>query len=183
MSMNCITCGTAMPDISEFCPACGRALPRDEAVKLSAEATAGRDSTDPVPPPESRTTDSLDSSGEERSRPGPPVAWNDRLSAAAAYLTIIPAIVFLFLKPYAQRPFVRFHAGQSIIFWGLALILLGIGVLASTFGFLLIWLFTGTLVVLGLSLTWLVLSIKALQGEYFRLPGVGDVAERLLALA
>jgi uncharacterized membrane protein len=113
--------------------------------------------------------------------PAPPVLMNDRLVAAAAYLTFLPAVAFLFLKPYAGRRFVRFHSLQSVCFWILVAILLGLGVIASTFGFLLIWLFTGTLVALGLSLTWLVLSIKALQGEWFRLPAVGDFCEQFVS--
>jgi uncharacterized membrane protein len=166
MSINCITCGTTMPDISEFCPSCGRAV--QLAVRTgSTPDPSGAIVADPTPEPEMR--------------PAPSVIWNDRVFAAAAYCTFIPAVAFLFIKPYAHREFVRFHSLQSVFFWILVALLLGIGVLASTFGFLLLWLFAGTLVVLGLSLTWLVLSIKALQGEWFRLPGLGQVAEQLVA--
>jgi uncharacterized membrane protein len=83
------------------------------------------------------------------------------------------------MTPYARRRFVRFHSLQSCFFWVLVIALLGIGVLASSIGFLLLWLFTGTLVVLALFLTWVLLSIKALQGEWFHLPWLGQLAEQI----
>jgi uncharacterized membrane protein len=106
-----------------------------------------------------------------------PVNTKDRLLGGIAYLTFLPAIAFLVLKQYQRRQFIRFHARQSIFFWILVVALGGLGVLASTFGFLLVWMVTSILVVLALFLTWLVLSIKALQGEWFKLPGLGNLAQ------
>lgn len=106
-----------------------------------------------------------------------PVNTNDRLLGGIAYLTFLPAVAFLVLKQYQRRQFIRFHARQSIFFWILVVALGGFGVLASTFGFLLVWMVTSILVVLALFLTWLVLSIKALQGEWFKLPGLGNLAQ------
>lgn len=102
---------------------------------------------------------------------------NDRFLGAIAYLTFLPAVAFLILKQYKRRQFIRFHARQSIFFWILVAALAGLGLLASTFGFLLVWIVTSILVVLALALTWLVLSIKALQGEWFELPGLGNLAQ------
>ena len=107
---------------------------------------------------------------------GSQATLNDRLLAAAAYLTFLPAVVFLLIRRYQRRGFIRFHAWQSIFFWILIAVLAGIGMLASTFGFLLVWLVTGILVVVALFLTWLVLEIKALRGEWFHLPWVGTLA-------
>jgi uncharacterized membrane protein len=175
MAITCITCGSTMPDVSEFCPSCGRAVQRARPQDLpaSSEAPPLLTKSEVLPPSHSAS--------EPDQPPAPAVVMNDRLVAAAAYLTFLPAVAFLFLKPYAGRRFVRFHSLQSVCFWLLVVVLLGLGVIASTFGFLLIWLFTGTLVALGLSLTWLVLSIKALQGEWFRLPAVGDFCEQFMA--
>jgi uncharacterized membrane protein len=167
MTINCITCEASMPDVSEFCPSCGRAVQR---------AVPSRDAV--VAATKVSEANSQDLTPEPETRPAPSVVWNDRLFGAIAYCTFIPAVALLFIKPYAHREFVRFHSLQSVFFWIVVAVLLGIGVLASTFGFLLLWLFAGTLVVLALSLTWLVLSIKALQGEWFRLPGLGQVAEQ-----
>ena len=40
----------------------------------------------------------------------------DNVAGALAYVTIIPAIVFLVLEPFNRKRFVRFHAFQSIFF-------------------------------------------------------------------
>ena len=39
---------------------------------------------------------------------------SENAAAAIAYLTIIPAIIFLVLEPYNKMPLVRFHSWQSI---------------------------------------------------------------------
>ena len=38
----------------------------------------------------------------------------DNVAGALAYVTIIPAILFLVLEPYNRRPFIRFHAFQCL---------------------------------------------------------------------
>jgi len=176
MSMTCITCGSTMPDISEFCPSCGRAVQLARSAEQTADATPkpsafeGKIATlpDPIIEPENAS-------------PTPQIALNDRLAAAAAYFTFLPACAFLLMKSYSTRRFVRFHSLQSVFFWALVAVFVGAGVLVSTIGFLLLWLFAGTLVVLGVSLTWLLLSVKALQGEWFRLPALGDVCEQIVS--
>src|ERR1700685_2102486 len=40
----------------------------------------------------------------------------DNVAGMLAYVTIIPAIIFLVLEPYNKNRFVRFHAWQSIFF-------------------------------------------------------------------
>jgi len=153
-----------MPEISEFCPACGRPV---------------REGTFFAPEPKPQTEEPADEStpdDESSAAVLPPVAWNDRVVGACAYLTFVPAVVFLFLKQYHERKFVRFHAFQSIFFWAAVVILLGLGLLASTFGWLFVWLVIGALVSLGLFFTWIVLAIKALQGEWFELPWLGELA-------
>jgi uncharacterized membrane protein len=173
MPITCITCGSSMPDVSEFCPACGRAV-------QPAQSTEPASPPIPVPPTAKvQPPPILEPFPEAAIPPPPPVVLNDRLCAAASYFTFIPAVAFLFMKPYARRRFVRFHSLQSCFFWVLVIALLGVGVLASSIGFLLLWLFTGTLVVLALFLTWLLLSIKALQGEWFQLPGFGRLMEQM----
>ncbi len=39
---------------------------------------------------------------------------SDNSVGAIAYITFVPAIIFLILPPYNSSPFVRFHAWQSI---------------------------------------------------------------------
>jgi len=152
-----------MPDVAEFCPSCGRPVKEGNFFA-----------------PEESSTGSANLNSEPAQSPSivlPPVEWQDRVSGAVAYLTFIPAIAFLFLKQYKGRKFVRFHAFQSVFFWSAVVIFALLGVLASMFGWLFGWLLTGTLIGLALFLTWVLLSIKALQGEWFGLPWVGAVAE------
>jgi uncharacterized membrane protein len=156
-----------MPDISEFCPRCGRPV---------------REGTSFAPDPEELVQAERDEEVEEmeeEARPVlPPVAQSDRFVGALAYLTFIPALVFIFLKQFQQRKFVRFHAFQSVFFWGLVIVLLLGGFFASAIGLVFFWLLVGALVTLALFFTWALLSIKALQGEYFELPWLGALAEQ-----
>jgi uncharacterized membrane protein len=112
------------------------------------------------------------------SEAGQPATRNDCWLGAVAYLTFLPAIAFVAVRQLQSRRFVRFHAVQSIMFWVVALAFCALGILVSNFGFLLIWLVCGILVMLAIFLTWLVLSIKALQGEWFHLPWIGSIAEQ-----
>jgi uncharacterized membrane protein len=38
----------------------------------------------------------------------------DNVAGMLAYITIIPAIVFLVMEPYNRNRFIRFHSWQSI---------------------------------------------------------------------
>jgi uncharacterized membrane protein len=160
MPISCGYCGATMPDISEFCPSCGRPVREGNFVT-----------------PEEPDIEEEASEAEAIPAP-PPVDWNDRWIGALAYLTFLPALVFLFLKQFQQRKFVRFHAFQSILFWAAVIVFVLLGLLASMFGWLFGWLLTGTLIGLALFFTWLLLSIKALQGERFGLPLLGPFAEQ-----
>ena len=148
-----------MPDISEFCPSCGRSV-REGNFFAPEEPGIAQDAPEisPTPAP-------------------PPVDWNDRWIRALAYLTFLPALVFLVLRQFKQRKFVRFHALQSLLFWGAVVVFVLLGLLASMFGWLFTWLLSGTLIGLALFFTWLLLWIKALQGEWFGLPWLGSLAQ------
>ena len=148
-----------MPDISEFCPSCGRSV-REGNFFAPEEPGIAQDAPEisPTPAP-------------------PPVDWNDRWIGALAYLTFLPALVFLVLRQFKQRKFVRFHALQSLLFWGAVVVFVLLGLLASMFGWLFTWLLSGTLIGLALFFTWLLLWIKALQGEWFGLPWLGSLAQ------
>ena len=109
------------------------------------------------------------------------------IAGALAYCTFIPAIVFLLVEPYNRDRFVRFHSFQCIGFWLAALV---IGAVLRAAAFLLFFVpLLGYLVVLLLSMAtslglfaiWVVLIVKALQGEMFKLPVVGDFAEQRAA--
>jgi uncharacterized membrane protein len=110
--------------------------------------------------------------------PAPPIPLADRLAGALCYVTFVPAVVFIFVKQYRHQGFVRFHAFQSALFWAAVVGLLLLGLLGSTLGHLFMWFLLGVLVMLALFFTWVVLIVKALQGESFRLPKLGDFATR-----
>ena len=166
-----------MPDISEFCPHCGRAV-REGNVFSPDPVTVPPNAASDRPQPLTASAQAEPSREPIPPAPHPPVDWDDRIPGALAYLTFIPALVFLFIEPYQKRKFVRFHAWQSLLFWAGVLVFVLLGLLASMFGWLFLWLLTGTLISLALFFTWLLLSVKALQGECYSLPFLGPLAEQ-----
>jgi uncharacterized membrane protein len=148
MSISCPQCAVSMPETAAYCPGCGRSMLPVER----ASGTVG--------------------------------ALPETLAGALAYLTIIPAIVFLFVEPYNKNRFVRFHSFQCVGLW---LVVVVVGALLRVVGFvvffipmfgpLLVWLVSG-ISILAFFAVWAVLVVKALQGEMFKLPLVGDFAEK-----
>jgi len=108
----------------------------------------------------------------------------ETIAGSLAYLTFIPAILFLSLAPYNRNRFVRFHSLQCLMLWG-ALVVIAAGLrlagvvlnFVPTLGPLLMVLISGMTVFAAVVL-WLVLIVKALQGESFKIPLLGDLAER-----
>jgi uncharacterized membrane protein len=113
-----------------------------------------------------------------------PARSKDNLIAASAYMTFIPAVVFVLIEPFKRNRFVRFHSFQSI-FLAVATvvaaivmrILYSVLALIPVAGYLLAWL-ASAVALLGWMILWLVLLVKALQGETFRLPWIGNLAEK-----
>jgi uncharacterized membrane protein len=103
----------------------------------------------------------------------------DRAVAALVYLTLLPAAVLLLLPAYRQRTFVRFHAWQSVLIWGAFCLLSIVSMLLSNIAAAMEFLLFGILALLAMFFLWVVLSLKAWQGERFELPIFGGLAERL----
>lgn len=143
----CKSCGQEIGSAA-FCPKCG-------ASQGAAPAPAG----------------SAPSEGLSENAAG-------ALCYALGWLT---GIIFLLID---KRPFVKFHAAQSIVvFGGLHIITIALGMFlgVSLFsgglhffgpGFLLLH-----LVNLAAFILWILLMVKAYQGERFKLPVVSDLAE------
>ena len=156
----CASCGAQMADNVAFCPNCGKAASQPNPAGVA------------TPPPAYDTTTAS----------APPLAEN--IAGMLAYFTIIPAIVFLLIEPYNRNRFVRFHCFQCL-FVAVALIVVDVAlmILSSIFHLLPVigWFITAlmwplySLAVLAL---WLLLVIKAYQHEIYKLPVVGDMAER-----
>ena len=103
----------------------------------------------------------------------------DNVAGMLAYFTFIPAIVFLVLEPYNKSRFIRFHAFQCI-FVSVALFALGVALgIISMIPFLgLITIPLHFVIWLGAFALWIILVLKAYQGQMFKLPVVGDMAEK-----
>ena len=107
---------------------------------------------------------------------GAPAAGAGGLSqnaaAALAYVTIIPAIIFLVLEPYSKIPFVRFHAMQSLglnIVWIVVLMVLTV---IPIIGWILM-----PFVGLAFLAVWIYVVLQAYKGNWFKLPGLGNIAQ------
>jgi len=110
-----------------------------------------------------------------------PSGLTDNAAGAIAYITFVPAIVFLVLPPYNASPYVRFHAWQSI-FLNVAAVIISIA-----FSFLMVFfMFFGAFFLLAISrliwllwfVLWLVCVLKALNGQRFKVPIIGDLAAK-----
>jgi uncharacterized membrane protein len=98
---------------------------------------------------------------------------SDTAAGAIAYITIIPAIIFLAMEPYNRSSFVRFHAWQSIFLGVVAVAIhLILGVI-PIIGWLLLF-----PVSLGFLVLWIVAIFKASKGERFKIPFIGNYAEQ-----
>ena len=76
------------------------------------------------------------------------------------------------VEPYNKVPLIRFHSYQSI---GLFVVALAIDVVFRMLPFGLMWAFS-SLISLALFVVWLIVVIKAFQGQWFKLPIIGDFA-------
>ncbi|HTZ72503.1 MAG TPA: DUF4870 domain-containing protein [Candidatus Aquilonibacter sp.] len=156
----CSKCGASVDTGAAFCPSCGSAQTPTNVTAPPAGAAA----------------------------PSPAVAQtglSENVAGALCYLFgWVTGLIFYFVD---KRPFVRFHAAQSIVTFGALHILsfilgifFGIGLLG--FGaFRVISLGWGlySLVELAAFVLWILLMIKAFQGERFRLPVAADIAEQI----
>lgn len=96
-----------------------------------------------------------------------------------AYITPFPALVLLVLPQFRARPYVRFHAWQSLLFYGASVLLMALLLWVGTLAIVnCVLLFLGPPVVFALFLLWIVLLIKAWHGVAFQLPGLGALALR-----
>jgi uncharacterized membrane protein len=115
----------------------------------------------------------------------PQSGLTDNAAGAIAYLTFIPAIIFLAVPPYNTSPFVRFHAWQSI-FLNIAAFVVGIAfaIFAGIAAAFLPWGLYGMVHMIGLLIDllwfilWLVCVLRAVNGGKFSIPVIGPLAEQ-----
>lgn len=152
----CAKCGATLSEGAGFCGSCGTPV---------GAATGG--------PPAPAAPAPTAGGGLE-----------SNVAGALAYVTIIPAIIFLVVEPYNKDRFVRFHAFQSIFFniaW--LVLIVGMMIVGVVLAFIpvigwvidvLLWLAVG----LGGFCLWLYLLYKAYSNEKFMLPVIGKMAEQ-----
>ena len=108
----------------------------------------------------------------------------DNVAGMLAYVTIIPAILFLVIEPYNKSRFVRFHSFQNLflhvaafVCWIALFIISAVLAFIPILGHLVAFLLWMVLSV-GLLIVWIMLLIKANQGQMWKLPVIGDMAEK-----
>ena len=146
---HCTKCGTMVAENVAFCPSCG--TPQAAGVTTAMAPAAGTRS-----------------------------GLSENVAGLLCYaLGWITGLIFYFID---KRPFVRFHAAQSIIVFGglmiirivLSMLFVAGGVAGLSVGFGLLTLVS----ILGVVL-WILLMIKAYQGEKFRIPLAADLADQI----
>jgi uncharacterized membrane protein len=97
---------------------------------------------------------------------------SDNSAGALAYVTFIPAIIFLVVEPYNKSAYVKFHAWQSIF----------MGIACFAFSFINIIPILGQIIyllgMLAIFIAWIIVLIKASKGERYKLPFIGNLAEK-----
>jgi uncharacterized membrane protein len=158
--MQCQSCHTDNPAGAAFCQHCGAPL-------QASPPGAGYG----PPPPEPGVAPPAGGPGPYGQAPVMQGGLSDSAAGAIAYLTVIPAIIFLLVEPYRSRPFVRFHAVQCI---GLTLVaaVLKMLVVFTTYHLWPLFMLINLIVFIG----WLVAIVSAAQGKWFKLPLIGDMA-------
>ncbi len=162
---HCTKCGAVVADNAAFCASCG-----------SPQSPSG------APPSAAPGAPPAGSAAQTQTQ------MAENVAGVLCYVVgWITGLIFFFID---KRPFVRFHAAQSIVVFGglhILSIVLGMFFGVSMFttgltGFSLTWALVG-LVNLVAIILWIVLMVKAYQGERFRVPLAADIAEKIFGKA
>lgn len=154
--MFCPKCGSQNVDNAQFCLKCGAQINQGAAPNTGTSPNMG-----PGPAPVSQT------------------GMQKNVSALLCYVAgWVTGLIFYFIE---KDKFVQFHAVQSIITFGaLTIIEIIIRVIP-------VYTFSG-IAVIGVIMTiigiitfvlWILLMVKAYQNQRFKLPLIGDMAEKI----
>lgn len=114
---------------------------------------------------------------EENKPTGGDTGLDPKVSALLAYLLwVVGGVVFYAIS---KDSYVKFHAMQSILF-SVTLIVVNIvlGIFGAFIPFLGFGFGLGSLISLLAFILWILLMMKAYQGERYKLPILGDMAEK-----
>lgn len=185
LNMICSSCARDNPEGSNYCLQCGAELgvaascaelSEFEAMRSRLGLTGSEAGAESTPQAVSQT--SLEAGPTAESSTG----MSPRLAGALCYvLGWITGLVFSGIE--RKSVFVRFHAWQSVIVFGVidAAIVGSGSILFASEGWTVRLIFGAALLILLFlvrPVLWLVLIIQAARGRTFRLPGAGQWAER-----
>jgi uncharacterized membrane protein len=172
----CANCGAEVQ--GRFCAKCGTPLSAG-----GEESYAGSQAQQPPPGAQPY------GSGSSQTPPGAQPysstqagGLTENVAGALCYvLGLITGILFLVLAPYSQNKFVRFHAFQAIFFhlawivlWMVDMIIMA--AMPDVFGIInaLLWL----VIAMGGLALWIFCIVKAFNHQRFKIPVIGDLAEK-----
>jgi uncharacterized membrane protein len=145
-----------------FCPSCGSQVEGRFCAKCGTAVGAGEVGAAATPAPQAAV----------------PAGLTDNVASALCYaLGLITGVLFLVLAPYNQNRAIRFHAFQSIFMHVAAIIIWVVWIFVSIVSGGLLGLIS-PLIWLGFFVLWLVVIIKAYQGQKLVLPIIGPLAEK-----
>lgn len=98
---------------------------------------------------------------------------SENAAGALAYVTIIPAIIFLIVEPYNRSAFVRFHAWQCIFLSIATFAIHTILMIIPVIGWIIL-----PFASIGIFIIWIITLLKALKGDRFQLPYIGKLAAK-----
>lgn len=108
------------------------------------------------------------------SSPSSDTGLDPKLAAMLSYLLgIVGGIVFYSIS---KDSYVKFHAMQSILLWVVMAILWAV-IFGISFVFFYLSFITW-IIYMGMTAVWIIMMIKAYQGEKYKLPIIGDMAEK-----
>ena len=155
----CGKCGSAYTEGSAFCPQCGANLGVTAENAPAGGVYAGAGPMVPVAAP----------------------GLQENVAGLLCYLLgWLTGIIFLLID---KRPFVRFHAAQSIVVFGFLFVLRVLfvfGFLGSGFyGVFSLWWIASWLLGLVTLVAWVVLMITAYQGKRLEVPVAAGIAKNI----
>lgn len=152
-----------------FCSSCGAEVTGNFCDKCGAQVGGG-----PAASPQASAGTGAQTGG-----------LDDNVASLLCYLAgWITGLIFLVLQPYNQNKTIRFHAFQSIfVCIGLVAVYIALGIVAGVLGMISSML--GGLIGLAIPLVglasfglWVYLMVAAYQGKKFKVPIIGDLAEK-----
>ncbi len=149
----CAKCGSSVAEGVAFCPKCG--APTGPVVAAPASGPAAT----PVAPAASGLAENV----------------AGLLCYLVGWLT---GLIFLLID---KRPFVRFHAAQSIVVFGVLFILRLVFWFGwvGTWGLFSLWGLLSMLLGLVTLIAWVVLMVQAYQGKMFEVPIAAGIAKSI----